>query len=162
MRIESSASNQDVDLNLAPIIDCFTVLIVYLLVSASFLSLTVIDVGVAASGERTPASITEPPLAMVVELSRSKDVELKVSGGPKNVNFSFPIPARSGLEWDFAFLTQRLGQIKKKWPQLEDVSITAENSVAYKDVVKAIETVRKSFPKIFLSGEEVPNKGREG
>ena len=40
------AGETDFELNLASIIDCFTVLITYLLVSASFISLGILDVSV--------------------------------------------------------------------------------------------------------------------
>jgi biopolymer transport protein ExbD len=42
-------NSQDADINLAPIIDCFTVLIAFMLVSASFLSIGVLDAGIAAA-----------------------------------------------------------------------------------------------------------------
>ena len=41
---------KDFDLNLAPIIDCMTVLITFMLASASFLSIGILDAGVAAAG----------------------------------------------------------------------------------------------------------------
>ena len=39
-----NSSGQDVDLNITPIIDCFTVLITFLLASASFLSIGFFEV----------------------------------------------------------------------------------------------------------------------
>ena len=70
-------SNQDFDLNLAPIIDCFTVLITYLLVSASFISLNSLDVGIAATGDTAAAANpSTPPLALTAELKDMKMLEL--------------------------------------------------------------------------------------
>src|SRR6185295_15775876 len=77
----------DFELNLAPIIDCFTVLITFMLVSATYLSLTTLEASVAplqqAVKEDTPSN--EPPLPVLgikvsLELKQSGDIELKVTG----------------------------------------------------------------------------------
>lgn len=66
----SKGGSQDFDINLAPIIDCFTVLITFMLVSASFLAIGIFDAGVEAAG--TSAANTKPP-AVHLELSLQKD-----------------------------------------------------------------------------------------
>ena len=74
-------SGQDVDLNLAPIIDCFTVLITYLLVTASFLTLSSVDVSVSATGTGAPpqASTGPPPMSMSIELKAGSSLPLNHS-----------------------------------------------------------------------------------
>ena len=48
MRAASDSKNSlDFELNLAPIIDCFTVLIAFILISASFASINILDAGIA-------------------------------------------------------------------------------------------------------------------
>ncbi|RYZ61531.1 MAG: hypothetical protein EOP09_19835, partial [Proteobacteria bacterium] len=61
MSRRGGAGSLEFDLNLAPIIDCFTVLITFLLVSASFLSVSIFDAGftpVEQMGDTTPPPIT--------------------------------------------------------------------------------------------------------
>ena len=50
MRVDSGDDGVelDFDLNLAPIIDCFTVLITFLLISASYISINIIEASVAS------------------------------------------------------------------------------------------------------------------
>src|SRR4051812_14599722 len=98
----SSGSGQDIDLNIAPIIDCFTVLITYLLVSASFLSLAVLEVGVAASGDmappvEVPLKPVDPPLSLSVMMKQQGGFEVKLTGGEKNLNLVIPIVDQSAL-----------------------------------------------------------------
>src|SRR3954465_141066 len=92
---------QDFDLNLAPIIDCFTVLITYLLVSASFISLTALDVGVAAAGQADPNAVQPKtiPFNLSVQLAESRAIALKITGGPKSIDVTVPVPATAG-SWD--------------------------------------------------------------
>jgi biopolymer transport protein ExbD len=44
---KSKGASQDFDLNLAPIIDCITVLIAFILISTSFISIGLLDAGIA-------------------------------------------------------------------------------------------------------------------
>src|ERR1051325_9357420 len=116
MSHSGSNSGQDVDLNLAPIIDCFTVLITYLLVSASFISLSIFDVGISASGEAAPGQAPPvPPLSVILQLKVSKGIDLKVSGGPQNVNLTFPIGANRQSAWDTDTLALKLQEVQRKW-----------------------------------------------
>lgn len=152
MTVGGGENSGDVDLNLAPIIDCFTVLITYLLVSASFLSLTAFDVGVAASGQAAPGAVAkDPPLTLAIELDANKQLGIKLSGGKQNVNLALSIAPIAGV-WDLKTLVDKLEDLKRKWPELSEASITAESSVKYKDVVKLIEALKKAMPKLYLAG----------
>src|SRR5882672_8122358 len=96
----SGGSNQEVELNLAPIIDCFTVLITYLLVTASFLSLAALDVGVSATGTGTPpppaADNTPPPMVMSLEALANGDIKINVRGGVSGKEYPYVITAVGG------------------------------------------------------------------
>ena len=75
----SGSSHQDFELNLASIIDCFTVLIAFMLASASFLSIGILDAGVAAAGA-VAANETPPPVQLSIELRRDHSILIKTSG----------------------------------------------------------------------------------
>lgn len=151
MSAGGGGSEQDFDLNLAPIIDCFTVLITYLLVSASFISLSVLNVGVAASGTAAPAPPPgAPPLSLTLRLGASRSLKLKLSGGPRRIEKESELPARGGA---FATdeLVARIADILSTNDGLADVSVSADPTVQYKDVVRIVETLRKTVPKVYLS-----------
>ena len=79
----SGGSSQEVELNLAPIIDCFTVLITYLLVTASFLTFAAVDVSISAnnpSKQETPSPEDTHPLVMTLDLDAENQILLRVSG----------------------------------------------------------------------------------
>jgi biopolymer transport protein ExbD len=144
---------QDVELNLAPIIDCFTVLITYLLVTASFLSLAALDVGVSATGTAAPAteSATPPPMVMSLEVLANGDIKVNVRGGVSGREYPYLIRAISGQR-DEVQLLSRLNDIKKRWPTITDASVSAEPNVIYKDMVKVIQKIQEAMPKVFISG----------
>lgn len=144
-------NGQDVELNLAPIIDCFTVLITYLLTSASFLSLTILEVGVAASG-RAPASAALnhlPPLTVSLIVKQDGTFDLKLSGGKKKLNKTVAVVGTSAFPAKER-LVGELVRLQREYPELKEINIAAEPDVMYREVVTTIEAVKAKVPKIFL------------
>jgi biopolymer transport protein ExbD len=146
-------NSQDVELNLAPIIDCFTVLITYLLVTASFLSLAALDVGVSATGTAAPPveSTAPPPMVLSLEVLANGDIKVNVRGGVSGKEYPSLVRARLGQR-DEEQLLSRLNEIKKRWPTITDASVSAEPTVIYKEVVKAIKKIQEAMPKVFIAG----------
>ncbi len=145
-------SNQDVELNLAPIIDCFTVLITYLLVTASFLSLAALDVGVSATGTAAPPpdNFAPPPMVLSLELQANGDIKMNVRGGESGKEYPFVVAALQGQR-DEQSLLARLNEIRQRWPTINEASVSAEPNVLYKDVVKAIRKIQEAMPKVLIS-----------
>jgi biopolymer transport protein ExbD len=150
----SSGSSGEVELNLAPIIDCFTVLITYLLVTASFLTLTALEVSVSANSDKeAPAPLTdEKPLFMTMDLAANGEVILKVSGGDLKKDYDLTLPAKSDGNWDADRLSSTLEKVKDRWDKLQEISVSAAPSVKYKDLVHLINETQKNMPKIYISG----------
>ena len=142
-------SGQDVDLNLAPIIDCFTVLITYLLVTASFISLAAVEVGVSASGTGGPPpapSADIPPMSMTLEAKADGSFSFKVRGGKLQKEQTFAARQRS-----LDGLAATLSEIIARWPELKELNIVAEPYVLHGALVKAINEVQKQSIKVYLA-----------
>jgi biopolymer transport protein ExbD len=134
----------DFDLNITPIIDCFTVLIAYLLISASFISIGFLDVAVMTPSESEQGL---PDVTLTLEVQEGHTVAFKVSGADKR---EFAVKAKADGAWDEEQIQSRIEEIKAKWPQLAEAVVTAENKIQYREIVRVIQTVRKSLPKVYL------------
>ncbi len=141
-------SSQDFELNLASIIDCFTVLIVFMLASAAFVSIGILEAGVAAAGASALPG-TPPPVQVMLELRKGGAFAVKVSGKETR---NLPIAASPGGTRDYASLETQLTSIKSRWPAAEATTVTADPDVEYQDIVKSMESARKSFPVVLLGG----------
>jgi biopolymer transport protein ExbD len=141
------ATNQDFELNLASIIDCLTVLITFLLASASFLSIGILDAGLAA-GSAHSAGGTPPPVTVTVELKAAHKMEIKI-GGKENRTIS--IGEQDG-EWDYKALTRDLSTLKTRWNGLNALTLSAENGIEYREIVRTMEVARKILPAVMLGG----------
>ena len=139
---------QDFDLNLAPIIDCFTVLIAFVMISTAFASVGILDAGIAAGG-RAPIEIKAPDVRLKVDLNADGAIELHLTGKDTR---AFMVPALPEGQRDMAMLARRVEEIKSRWPSLGQVRLASDNTVAYQDVVTSIETIRKTIPGVALDG----------
>ena len=149
MNIGSGGSNStDFDLNITPIIDAFTVLIAFMLASASFLSIGILDAGIAAGGAEATANTAPPPVTIQMNLLPDRSIRFEISG---KENSKFSIPPADGT-WNLGDAVSRLEALKAKWPTVSALTLTAENTVEYKDVVTVMESARKSHPNVLLGG----------
>jgi biopolymer transport protein ExbD len=152
MNVSSSDSNskggsQDFDINLAPIIDCFTVLITFMLVSASFLAIGILDAGVEAGGT-TSTNVKPPAVHLELSLSKNSMIQVKLSG---KVKFDHKIASKNN-EWDLSSLETELQGILKKWPDVRTLTLVADNDVEYIHIIKIMEASRKVIPSVLLGG----------
>lgn len=131
----------DFDLNLAPIIDCFTVLITFMLASASFLAVTIFDAGFApadAVGDPKPPAIT----VSVVVKDKDQGYKLEVKG-KMTLNQTFKTPED---------LAETLKTVKSKFADTSSVTLSADDNVEYEKLVKAMEKMRPIIPGLILGG----------
>ena len=141
------SQSQDFELNLASIIDCMTVLITFLLASTAFISIGILDAGVAAAG----ASATDgapPPVNLSLELGKDHVIHLKTSG---KSNSSQQVSAKDG-QWNTDDLVQKLTVLHQQWPTVDAITLSADNTIEYNDVIKVMDTTRKTIPVVLLGG----------
>ena len=142
------SQSQDFELNLASIIDCFTVLIAFMLASTAFLSIGILDAGVAAAGNTATDNTAPPPVNIALELTTTKGLTIKVTG---KVNTSEVVASKGG-GWNLEELTGKLAALHQQWPTVNAITLTADNTVEYQDVIKTMDVVRKTIPVVLLGG----------
>src|SRR3954464_3977164 len=92
-------TEQDFDLNIASVIDCFTVLITYLLVSASFISISALDIDVSGAGDAP--RLEPPPISISVEMDSQHGLRVRITGKQKD---SWVLAAHQDGSWDLESL----------------------------------------------------------
>lgn len=145
---KAGSQSQDFELNLASIIDCFTVLVTFLLASSAFLSIGFLDAGISAGGATTPEDKAPPSVQVTVELQPNHKMEIKVAG---KANETIQITSLNN-GWDQEKLSAQLGSIKNKWPDVSGVTLKAEESIEYGEVISSMEVIRRTIPAVLLGG----------
>jgi len=139
--------SQDFELNITSIIDTFTVLITFMLASASFLSIGIFDAGISAGGD-APTTNQPPSVNVEVSLSHDHSFTVKLSGKVTN---TIHVAPKSG-DWDLDGLAQQLGGVKARFTDVQSATLLAENTIEYKDVIRAMEKTRSTLPYVLLGG----------
>ncbi|MDR2215616.1 MAG: biopolymer transporter ExbD [Nevskiaceae bacterium] len=124
------------ELLLVPMIDIFTVLVTFLLMTAVF-SRTVIMELKLPTGE---AQFTEPPPGLELEVIVRSDM-LQVADrktGPLNTLRKADLAA----PYDLAGLSEYLQFVKSRYPDLTDANLLLEKDIPYDVLVQVMDTVR--------------------
>lgn len=141
-------NDSDFELNLAPVIDCFTVLITYMLVSASFISLDLLEVQVAMSSDAPVEEPQQEPKDMLsLEMKEGKVMELKITGKRE---LSYPVSPLRGGDWNLEAMRKKVEQIRMSSPGIEEISVKAAPAVRYKEIVQVVENLKPAVPKVFI------------
>jgi hypothetical protein len=81
-----------------------------------------------------------------VTLESDRRIQVRLNG---KKNETWTVAAREGT-WDFDGLSNRMGDLKKQFPAVDGLTLSARDETEYKDVVKALETIRKTIPAVLL------------
>ncbi len=134
---EGNSHDTDVELNITPIIDCFTVLITFLLASASFISIGYFEAHTPGPGDQTETN--KPDVDAVIRIRKSGMVELKWTGklsGTRRID---------GINEDsLRVITGDLNKIKDQKLTINQVMIHADNETPYSNLASIMSAVDQS------------------
>jgi biopolymer transport protein ExbD len=122
------------ELLLVPMIDIFTVLVTFLLMTAVFSRIAIMQIDLPSSAAPKPS---EPKFRLEV-IVRQDGFDL--SDGKEAIG---TIPKVSGA-YDLKALTERVLEVKREHPTSEDASVLSEPKVAYDELVQVMDAIRSA------------------
>lgn len=137
--IESGGSGgreKNIELNLVPVIDLMSVLITFLLITAVWTQVSMIQIGSSLYGKKNESQEQKPP-------PPNADVVLRVDVVPTGYNLlvgreTFKLPLIDGL-YDDAGLIAQLQRVKQIYPEKVDAVIQVADIVPYEQLIKAMD-----------------------
>ena len=147
----------EVEIDLKPVMNLIVILIPFLLLTAAFVEVTVINVtapqiGTAPKPE-PPDPSKKPPLNLTITMTdkgyslagqglslgaAEGEAEAGAPAVPKTVN------EENVRVFDFEGLTKKLEEVKDAFPDEAKVKISADPDVVYRDIVGTMDAARKS------------------
>jgi biopolymer transport protein ExbD len=124
------------ELMLVPMIDIFTVLVTFLLMTAVFSRTVILELKLPTQS----TEFVEPPPGLVLEVLLRKDM-VQVADRKTGPLASFPRPAPDA-PYDLAGLSEYLQTVKAKYPDLTDATLLMEPDIPYDSMVQVMDTVR--------------------
>ena len=133
-------SRKPAELLLVPMIDIFTVLVTFLLMTAVFSRTVILQLNLPAS----QTEFKDPPPGLQLEVMVRKEL-LQVAD--RNTGPLATLP-NNAAGYDFDALTEYLKRVKAKFPDKTDASILLEPDTPYDTLVQVMDRVR-----VFETGE---------
>ncbi len=124
------------DLNITAFMNLMVILVPFLLITAVFSRLAIIELSL-------PGSSTEPvdPQDQTFQLEiivRSDKIEV----GDRNQGLLGIYPNSEDGEYDYEALSGKLSQLKERYPEKTDASILLESDIEYNTLVQVMDRVR--------------------
>jgi biopolymer transport protein ExbD len=132
--ISARRPHKAVELLLVPMIDIFTVLVAFLLMTAVFSRITILQVDLpsTASGPKS-----EPKLRLEVII---RENGLQLTNGNTRIA---EIPKVNG-QYDLKTLTAQALSLKQEHPDVNDASVLPEPRIPYESVIQVMDAIRSA------------------
>lgn len=132
----------DAAINLVPFIDLLSCCISFLLITAVWVQLASVPVAQGSQGRQDGPP---PDVSLTLQVSTDGFV-LRRSTGEET-----PIATEAGRT-DYAALTDVMHGLKRELPRKEDITVQAEDRVAYARLIRTLDVLRGTgFPAIHVS-----------
>ncbi|MFQ5603223.1 MAG: ExbD/TolR family protein [bacterium] len=140
--------NNEQDLNITPVMNIFLILIPFLLLTAVFVKIAVLEFSLPSIESQTGEPVNQEQKAVVTILAiKEQGFELKSQG----VKFSFI--NKKEQKFDFQTLVEKLRAVKKRHKETEDIIIAPQEAIKYDTIIKVMDRCRENgFPNISISG----------
>ncbi len=143
--------NSNVDLNLVPFIDLMSVLITFLLITAVWSQVSMIQLGSSIYGKKQENQSepipTPPPHADIPLRLDVKDYGFQLIVGSQKNRI-----AKVGTGYDITALADFLKKVKTDFPDKTDAVITVDDEVAYEYLILGMDSLNQAgFPSISVS-----------
>ena len=128
-------SNETAELNITAFMNLMVILVPFLLITAVFSRLAILELNL-------PGSSTEPAdpqdLTFNLEVTVRKD---RIVVGDRNQG-SLGIYPNSDGGYDYAAVSAKLSEIKRRYPEKTDAAILLEPDISYDTLVQVMDRVR--------------------
>ncbi len=160
LRYRDTSGEATFDLNIVPMMDMFVSIIPFLLLSATFLQVMLIDVPLPT------------PVAQALAEDRqgvNKEISIKVTmnhmsgffidimdGGKRSANMA--VPMLTG-KFNFTGLHKKLIEVKQRFPKVFKLELNPDESIDYSAIVQVMDAARnveRADPKIMIDNAESP------
>jgi biopolymer transport protein ExbD len=122
-------------INLTPMMDILTVLVVFLLITAVFMSITVKELSLPPGAGNS--AVNKPNFAIEVIVRKSG---LQIANGA-SVEATIP---KKGDSYDIELLSKVLARIKAQYPEKDDATVLMEPDIKYDHLIEVMDAVRSA------------------
>lgn len=160
LRFRDHSSEATFDLNLAPMMDMLVSIIPFMLLSATFMQIMLINIPLPAPVAQALAqdrAKTEREVSIRVNMDGVAGFILEVTDlNNKSVKTAIP---KTANEYDYKALHKKLVEVKEQFPKVFRLDLNPDEGVDYKSIVKVMDASRdmeSADPKIMIDKAVTP------
>ncbi len=136
-RNRAKAESFDTDimrvLNLIPMMDILTVLVIFLLITAVFTHVTIMDLSIPT---QTGGSAVNTPNFSIEVIVRKAGLEI---ANGSSVEAAIP---KKDDKYDLEMLSEMLTRLKARYPEKEDATVLMEQDIQYDYLIQIMDAIR--------------------
>ena len=144
--------SKESDVNIIPVMNIFLLLIPFLLLTAAFVRLAVVELSLPSlnKGSNAQTQLDRQNLILIILSVKENGFQLKAI---KDKNIKFDPIKKNGDNYLYSKLAEQLKDLKSKYPFAEDIIISPGAMVKYDVIIKVMDQCRETgFPNVSLSG----------
>lgn len=145
----SGGRSTNFELNLVPFIDLMSVMITFLLITAVWTQVSMIQIGSSIYSKKNDSSEPKPPpkLSEIVLRLDVKQDGYRILYGTQPIL----IPKVNG-DYDLVTLKARLESIKGQYPDKEDLVLTMEDNIVYNEMIRGMDiSIQTGFNEVSIA-----------
>ncbi|MCA9732253.1 MAG: biopolymer transporter ExbD [Deferribacteres bacterium] len=147
-RSSTAGRRGDDEVNITPVMNLFLVLIPFLLLTAEFVRIAVLELNLpsAASAPQQQTQQNNKPLVLI--MLRIEDNQIRIKA-PKIDG----LVRKEGDDFEFDKLVQELKKLKTSFPNTQEVTVQPTDNIRYDTIVHVMDACRDNgFPNVSISG----------
>ncbi|RMD95421.1 MAG: biopolymer transporter ExbD [Calditrichaeota bacterium] len=137
------------DVNITPVMNLFLVLVPFLLLTAVFVRIAVLELSLPSLNQTSRQTKPQAQKPVVIILLAITPGGFEIKAPAMNLK---PIRLKDDL-YQFDVLRKTLKSIKARYPDTQEITIQPDDRVLYETIVKVMDACRETgFPNISISG----------
>ena len=129
---------QDDNLNITPIMNIFLILIPFLLLTAVFVRISILEFSLPTAEQARKPAQQKRHVVTILKITES-GFELKTEGDK-----AFTTIARRQEGFDYNGLVEQLSGVKDLHPETEDIILAPESRIKYETLIKVMDSCREN------------------
>lgn len=160
LRFRDNAEGATFELNLAPMMDMMVTIIPFMLLSATFMQLSLINVPLpvpVAKALEQDRNKDKREVSIKIQMQTNKQIAVEVKD-PSGSATRFSVQGTAG-DYDYKGFHKKLVEVKQRFPKVFRVELNPDENVDYKSIVGVMDASRSmenADPKITIDGAETP------
>jgi len=139
----------DSDVNLTAVMNIFLILIPFLLLTATFVRIAVLELTLPNLDRAGQQQAVQKSESTILNILLIKEEELQLN----SPGFKFDAIAKQTADYNWPVLDEQLERVKTKYPDSEDIIISPVASIRYETIIAIMDRCREAgFPLISISG----------